>query len=207
MKWTVLLLGVALTVATGQPAFGAQIEFGTVTLGPADTMTGPAFAVPGGVQAGDTIGIETTNIMYLQTGNTYGTNAAGVVVVPGSAPIGQFGINPSGPPFPDYGAGTPYGDLLLGNPAFGFFAVYPTDASTGAGSSAPPTDLRITLNLGSFGGGSLVGAPSLEFLLSDTQVTDNSGYFTVSSVPEPVSASLMGCGLLLAAALRRRRKA
>ena len=57
MKRTLLLLAVALAVATAPSALGTQLAFGTVTVGPTETFSGsgPSFGVPGGVVAGDTI--------------------------------------------------------------------------------------------------------------------------------------------------------
>jgi uncharacterized protein (TIGR03382 family) len=176
-----------------------------VTVGPPDTTSGsgPSFAVPGGVQPGETITIETTGIMYLQAGGTqYGTNAAGIVVVAGTAGVGASGINTG----PGPGTGRSWGAWLLGNSVDGFFQVYASDASNGLCSVSPPTDLLTTLNLSSFAGGSLVGATTLEFLLSDTVTSDNSGLYAVSTIPEPASAALAGFGLLAALALVRRRK-
>ena len=208
MNRLVFLLAVTLAVVTAPSAFGTAITFSTVTVGPTETTagSGPSFAVPGGVLVGDTITIDTNGTMYLQTGGTYGTNAAGIVVVNGTALVGQDTPNPG----PGTGTGTTYGALLLGNSTDGFFQMYPSDASNGLGSPTPPTDLLTTLNLSTFAGGNLIGATTLEFLLSDTIVSDNSGQYTVSSgssVPEPVSGALVGWGLLAAAALVRRRKA
>jgi hypothetical protein len=202
-KRTSVLRAVALAAALAPSAFGAVISFGPMTVAPTDTTSGPSFSVLGGVQAGDTIVIDTSGIMYLQLQNTYGTNAAGIVVVAGTSGVGQATMNPG----PGYGTGTNYGVLLLGNTSAGFFQVYPSDAAHGLGSPAPPQSLHIILDLNTFGGGVLIGATTLEFLLSDTIITDNSGFYTVSGVPEPSSAAQAVFALLVSAGLLRRRRA
>jgi hypothetical protein len=164
------------------------------------TTGGPTFLVPSPLLSTDTIDLSVSGLVCLQPGDTFCTNAAGVVVVAGSQPVG--GSAPNGP--------TTFGSLLLGNLTLGFHQIFATNAPNGLGSGAPPSVLSLSTTLGAIGfGAGIPGGSTLEWRISDTNIADNSGSFTITSpsaaVPEPASILLFGLGLFALTAYRRRK--
>ena len=166
-----------------------------------DVASGPSFFVPSALLSTDTLSLTVDGLVCLQPGGKYCTNAAGVVVVAGSRPIGgSLQIPPAGPIF---------GSLLLGNTTLGFFQVFDTNAANGLGSGAPPASLSQTITLGALGFAAGIPAGStLQWRVADqpSQTGDNSGGFLLTStIPEPSSILLLGFGLVGFAAWRRRQ--
>ena len=153
----------------------------------------------------DTLTLTARGEVFLQSGNTYGTNAAGVVTTAGTTAVG--GSSPNG--------STTFGALLLGNATFGFHQLFATNAANGLGSSSPPSLLMLTsASLNSLGFMSPMPAGTvLQFRPSDINTFDNSGSFTVSgqfntaeSVPEPGTLScLLVAAVGIGAGLMRKR--
>jgi hypothetical protein len=162
-----------------------------------DVASGPSFFVPSALLSTDTLSLTADGLVCLQAGGSYCTNAAGVVVIAGSQPVGGSLAN----------GGTTFGSLLLGNTTLGFFQVFDTNAANGLGSGAPPSSLSQTTTLGALGFASGIPAGStLEWRVSDTITADNSGSFLLTgTVPEPSSILLLGLGLVGFAAWRRRQ--
>lgn len=137
-------------------------------------------------------------------GNTFGTNAAGVVTTAGSSAVGQSSTNGSAP----Y-AGTTYGSTLIGNNILGYHQIFATNVANGLGSGAPPSALSISGTLASFGFAAPMSAGTqLEVVISDINTVDNGGAYSfsgsISAVPEPAAtAVLLAAGGLVA--MKRRR--
>ena len=189
-----------LAMATG---FGATITIpSTVVLG-TDTFGGPTFTLTSAVLPTDTLTLTARGEVFLQGGNTYGTNAAGVVTTAGTTAVGGSSANGS----------TTFGALLLGNATLGFFQVFPTNIANGLTSPTPPSLLTLTsVPFSTLGFAStLPSGTILQFRPSDINTSDNSGSFTVfgsistATVPEPGPGLTILAGALLLAIARRRR--
>src|SRR5262245_49616668 len=126
--------GTVLSTATAAPG-----QFGVSTPGP--TITLPA----SGLLPTDTLSLSAAGQVFLQGGNTYGTNAAGVVTTAGTSPVG--GSSPNG--------STTFGALLLGNTTLGFHQIFATNGANGLGNPTPPSVVSISdATLSSLGFGS-----------------------------------------------------
>jgi hypothetical protein len=160
------------------------------------------------VSPDDALSLTVTGLPCLQSGGTFCTNAAGVVVVPGSNPVGGSLINGSN--------GTTFGSLLLEIDGI-VVQLFATDAANGSGSANPPTSLTLSTTFADLGftSSELIGA-QLFFEVSDTVRTDNLGAFqidgtftpaAVGSVPEPApwTLGILGAFSVLVARRRVRR--
>ncbi|MBI4893122.1 MAG: PEP-CTERM sorting domain-containing protein [Acidobacteria bacterium] len=187
------------------PAQAAYLSFTSpVSVNSTDIGPGVVFLTTAMAYAPtDRINISTVGTVCLQPGDTFCTNGAGVVVIAGSSPVGGSLLNGS----------TSFGSLLMGNATLGFFQIFPTDASNGLGSGAPPTTVTRDVDLATLGFAAGIGSgEALEFRISDTFSGDNSGSFRVSdlskqvgAVPEPGSVTLVAAGIAGLLFLRRRR--
>jgi MYXO-CTERM domain-containing protein len=189
MLLTATLLGVVALSASA-----ATLTVPTTTVLGTDVFSGPTFVVASNYDASDFLSLTAQGTVFLQSGGTFGTNAAGVVVVAGSSPVGDSLAN----------GATTFGSLLLGNGSLGFVQLFPTNAGNGLGSGSPPTTLSLNQTLGSIFGQGLSAGTVLELRISDVNTFDNSGSFVVSSVPEPSTWLFAMSGLGLLAAGRRR---
>lgn len=172
-----------------------------------DVFDGPRFTVPTALSGTTELSLTVTGLVYLQGPDRYGTNAAGVVVVPGTYGVGDGYINISE-------GGFYFGSLLIGNTTLGFRQLFATTAANGFGSAAPPTTLTLTnVPLATIFGSGLAAGTVLEFRVSDVNTFDNSGRFTLSgpsivAAPEPSTFALLTAGLAgLGTVARRRRRA
>jgi hypothetical protein len=195
-----VLASLAVAVAT---AAGATIPIPTTLVLGTDTFGGPTITLTSAVLPTDTLTLTARGEVFLQPGNTYGTNAAGVVTTAGSTAVGGASANGS----------TTFGALLLGNSTLGFFQLFPTNAANGLGSATPPSLLMLTsVPLASLGFTSPLPAGTvLQFRPSDINTVDNSGSFTIfgqfntAAVPEPGTAGLLLIGALGIGASRLRK--
>jgi hypothetical protein len=196
----ILLMTAALLAAYIQTSAAATLVVPDLTVLSTDTVSGPTFVVPTNYSASDFLSFTVSGIVTLQGGATYGTNAAGVVVVPGSTGIGGSSFNGSGL--------STFGSLLLGNGSIPFVQLFPTNPANGVGSGAPPTTLVFSETLGSIFGTGLSSGTVLQFRVSDTNTADNSGQFSITSsaVPEPGTWFLAASGLMLVATRRLHKR-
>jgi hypothetical protein len=88
----------------------------------------------------------------------------------------------------------PVGCLLIGNTSLGFHQLFPVDASTGLGSSTPPTTIYADRTLSDIFGPSIsiTAGTILEFRIADNPYAgyNNSGSFTVQSISDTTAPSL-----------------
>jgi hypothetical protein len=164
------------------------------------SASGTSFTYSGTLTGGDILSLFASGSPCLQSGNTYCTNAAGVVTVAGSLGVGGSSQNPDN--------GTTFGSLLLTISGVGTEQIFPTNAANGLGSGTPPTSLFLSTSLSSLGFGVFsADNPTLTFVMSDTIRSDNSGAFTIASaVPEPSTWAMMILGFLGVGYMAYRRK-
>ncbi len=204
MKRLVTVTLAALSMGVSSAALAALVLLPGGTLSVPSANTGTSFTFAGTLTGSDQLGFSESGLACLQSGGTFCTNGAGVVVTPGTTGTGGSLAN----------GGTTFGALLLNiSGVAGTVQLFPTNSANGLGSSTPPTSLFLSLtSLSSLGFGAFsVNNPTLTFSVSDTLRTDNSGGFTltqavVSAVPEPVSLALLGVGLVAYGVTRKRKK-
>lgn len=171
------------------------------------SSTGVSFEYFGTLTQNDTLGLTVTGNPCLQTG-AYCVNAAGVVTVAGTSPVGAA-TTFSAPYGGDTGTWN-FGALLMEisgtNTAV---QIFPADTADGSGSGSPPLGLTLPLTTLSALGFPAFSQfdPTITFVLADNLYTDNSGHFNLAPVPEPTTVGVVGflvCAL--AGVARGRRK-
>jgi hypothetical protein len=165
------------------------------------SAVGTSFTYLGTLTGADTLSLIASGSPCLQSGPQYCTNAAGVVVVAGTSPVGGSSVNPSN--------STTFGSLLLTISGVGTEQLFPTNAANGLGSASPPTSLFLASTPLStlFGSFASQNDPTFTFVVSDTLRTDNVGSFSVSSaVPEPSTWTMFILGFAGIGFMAYRRK-
>nr|WP_244329378.1 Calx-beta domain-containing protein [Tolypothrix sp. PCC 7910] len=150
-----------------------------------NVFSGITFTVASNLLPSDTLSIEVSGTVDLANGQFF-ANAAGIIVAPsvtntGQTP-GQTSTATSGAPL----VGSPYGALLIGNNALGFFPLFSATSANGLGNITPPTSLSLTnvplsniFTTSGFTG--LSKGTVLEFRINDTNTIGNSGQFVITS--------------------------
>ncbi len=196
-----LLLGatagaVATLVLQSAPSSAATLTIASTV--DASSSTGLSLSGGGNFLSTDVFSLNASGTPNFNTNDSYITNAAGVLTQPYSGASLPTGSSFAGPNSATAGA------LLIGNNSIGYFQLFPTNATNGAGSSNPPTSFSFSnITLGSIFGTALDNTPTstLFLIANDSVYTDNSGTFSVSgsidpatSVPEPftVIGTLVG---------------
>jgi hypothetical protein len=188
---------------------------------PAVNAGGVSTTLSGSLTAASTISLSVSGTGCLQGGGVYCTNAAGIVVVAGSSPIGAS-TTFSGTIGVTTAAWT-YGVLTMTINGIATVPLFLANGADGLGSSSPPTTLTLNnVSLGSLGFPSNLNVtnPTVTFAIADSNYPDNSNSMTASgsfntagpavSAPALSEAGLAALALLLLAAavvLLRRRDA
>ncbi len=188
-------------------ANAASLNISSTIVDGTDVFSGPSFTVTNDFLATDTISLDVAGQVDIALGG-YTVNAAGVLTQPttffGGLSTGNTVVRPDG---------TNYGALLLGNSTLGFYQLFLPGATTGLGSSTPPTNLSLTnVTLASIFGTGLTNGTVLEFRISDSDNFNNLGGFGLSgsingattAVPEPFT--IIGTLVGGTAAVRMRKK-
>jgi hypothetical protein len=186
-------------------ANAASLVIPTTTVNGTD-VAGPSFTLTSNFLGTDTISLNVSGTVNL---GPVSVNAAGI-----STQASVFGgagiVIPGGP------NGINFGPLLLGNTTIGFRQLFPANAVNGLGNPTPPTNLSLTnVTLSSLFGSGLNTGTVLQFRVNDSDSSNNSGSFTVSSptappttaVPEPFTIIGTLIGGTAAVRMRKRLKA
>ncbi len=196
-----------LSAAMGQ---AAVLSIPDTTVSATDVFSGPSFTVSGSFGSSDIVNVRGIGTIDLDYGD-FTADAAGIIVFPSTTNTGNHpGEIALGP------GGFPYASVLIGNGTLGFFPLFPADASTGLGSSTPPTTVTaLNRTLGSIFGSNFAGLSNgavLQLRINDINTAGNLRAFQISTVqavvPEPGTVALLLAGGLTGASLllRRRRK-
>jgi hypothetical protein len=189
---------------------------------PAINAGGVSTTLSGSITAASTISLSVSGTGCLQGGGVYCTNAAGIVVVAGSSPIGAATtfIGPIGVTTTTW----TYGVLTMTINSIATVPLFQANAANGLGSGSPLTTLSLNnVSLASLGFPSNLNVtnPTVTFAIADSNYPDNSnsmmasGSFTTPAAtaigaPALSDAGLASLALLLLAAgvvLMRRRDA
>lgn len=192
-------------------AVGAQsITLPGLLTVPSLTPTGVSFTYSGTLTQNATLSLHTSGSVCIQSG-AYCTNAAGVVLVPGTLGVG--GVSTFSAPFGGTTNNWNQGAIGLTIGGVGTVQIFPANAANGAGSSTPPSTLSLpSTSLASLGFGPFsVVNPTITFFLLDNLYPDNSGSFTLTQgipgtpVPSTLLLSLAGLAALTIFVFARRR--
>jgi len=194
-----LLLLSALTPCNASRAESLLIPNLTVP-GTADISSGPTFVVSGNFGPNDLVSAYGAGTVDLASGH-FTANAAGVIVSPATTNSG----NHPGQIYTPIPTGFPFGAVMIGNTALGFHPLFSANASTGLGSSTPPTDISVLNDrLGDLFGPTFTGLSNgtvLRLYIYDFpgEYGDNSGTIRINSgvAPEPRSIVLIAVGMTL----------
>jgi hypothetical protein len=178
---------------------------GNTLLIPALNPSGASFSFSGTLSQNDTIDLTLSGTGCLQSGGTYCTNAAGVVVVAGTTGVG--GTSSFTGPIGGFTHTYNFGSVIMLIAGVGAVQLFQANAANGLGSGSPPTSLTLaTTSLSALGFGSFsVTNPTISFIIADTFYPDNSGTLTLTqtasppSVPAPPTLELMVIALSLVA--------
>ena len=191
---------------------GAQsISLPGVLTVPSLTPTGVSFTYSGTLTQNATLSLNTSGSVCLQSG-AYCTNAAGVVLIPGTLGVG--GVSTFSGTFGGTTGNWNQGAIGLTISGVGTVQIFPANAANGAGSGLPPNALSLpSTSLASLGFGSFsVVNPTITFFLLDNLYPDNSGSFTLTQgvaattpVPSGLILSLAGLAALTIFVFARRR--
>lgn len=193
---------VALTFATRAEAQA----FGFTLSGTTNVLTLQSISV-GPLAANSLFSLSASGQVFVQGGNTFGTNAAGVVVTAGTAVVGSSAECNCFAPQSQFGA------VLARVNGGNWFQLFPTTSLFGLGSPTPPTTVSYTnATVGSVFGGAVAANSTIDFRIADINDGDNSGSYTVSAnfggtqttVPEPSTVALLAAGLGAVGLARRR---
>ena len=166
---------------------GSSIVFpgGPLTI-PGHATMGARFTYNGTLTQLDTIQFTQTGEPCLQGGTAtpgYCVNGAGIVVVPGSSPVGSTSTFEA--TFGTTSGVWNFGALLMevsGVSPIGTVQIFPANAQNGLGSSTPPTSLVLpATSLGALGFSAFsVTNPTITFIVPDTNYSDNTGSFVLT---------------------------
>lgn len=198
-------VAMVLTGLASSPAVADGLSLPASITVDAQSPTGTSFALTN-VSTDETLSFLVGGNPTLQQGGGYGVNAAGVVTLAGTTPVGGTSFDSTN--------GYNYGVLLVSFDG-ATRQLFATNAANGLGSATPPSLLTFSDTLADAFGlapGQTIGATTINFRLDDSDFTDNAGAFDVRvnaapGVPEPQSWALAGAGLaLVGTAVRRRRR-
>jgi hypothetical protein len=158
---------------------------------PGINSSGIGFTYSGTLTQSANIALNVTGAACEQAGAVYCTNAAGVVTVAGTSPVGaatSFFGNVGG-----FSGTWNYGSLIMSISGVGSVQVFAANAAHGLGSGSPSTSLSLpATSLSGLGFSNFsVSNPTITFTVADNLYTDNGGVFVVSSAsssPSPTPA-------------------
>ena len=197
-----VLAGVSVSLAASIPTLlvpsnGSVVSFVTTTdWNPSDFLT-----------------ISVSGKVFGLAGNEIGTNAAGILT-DDIDPLSPPNVGETSDIVYSYAEGTYLNALMLGTGTdFGnageWIQLFRPTVQNGLTSSNPPTTLTSTRMLGAYGGflaSPLPAGTTLYLAVADFFHDDNSGSYTISSVPEPGSGAMFAAALLAVATTACRRR-